>query len=91
MSGDQRKPLSRPRAVRIPLSDELLCTLEALPSNGRESRRFPWTPELDKALLAFWPVKRQVDVARALGCCHNTARQRYRELTGGKGKEARSA
>lgn len=82
MSGDQRKPLSNPKEVTLRVPAELLRTLEALPANTPGARRFAWTPELDQALLAFWPVRRQCDVARALGCCTNVARQRYRELTG---------
>ena len=61
----------------------LHAALAELPDARLGTKGFPWTPELDKILLEYWPVKRQSDVCRALGCSLNTARTRYRDLTRG--------
>jgi hypothetical protein len=64
----------------VEISPDLLQRLEALPE-ASTSRARRWTPEEDKALLLYWPVKRHCEVAKALGVAESTARQRYRELT----------
>ena len=69
------------KEVTIEVDEELIQRLAELPNRGRESQRWPWTPEKDRALLKFWPTKRHDDVVRVLGCSRNTALRRYRELT----------
>lgn len=71
----------RQEAVAVDIDPRMLEELDALP-DSRGVLRHEWTPEQDAVLLKYWTVKRQVDVARVLGMCTNSCRDRYRELTG---------
>ena len=55
--------------------------LEALPDRGRGGVGIKWTPELDAALLKYWPVKRHDQVSKILGICQTSCVARYRHLT----------
>jgi len=82
MSGDQRKSLSRAKEVTLQVSEELVREfVDSLPRGGPPNRGKRWSPEEDAKLLAAWPTCNRVAVAKALGCCYNTALNRYRELT----------
>lgn len=59
---------------------DLLAAIDALPARKKKPG-VAWSPAMDAALLAGWPVKRQVDVARVIGVSPDTARKRYEELT----------
>ena len=48
---------------------------------------YQFTKEQDEALLKYWNKKNKRDVARVLGMCANTARDRYKELTKGGSSE----
>lgn len=72
--------MRRDGEIKVEISEELIHKLEALTDKTGPSG-FPWTPEKDAALLRYWKLKRQDDVAKVLGCSANTARFRYRELT----------
>lgn len=58
-----------------------LSVFEALP-DAKSGRGRAWTTDEDDVLRRFWMVKRQADVARLLRVSEDTARKRYRELTG---------
>lgn len=70
--------------VEIPA--EWLDQLEALEPTKPGNPGIIWTPEMDAVLLKYWPVKRQPDVAEILGVCVGVCRNRYRYLTGGRGR-----
>jgi len=59
---------------------ELFAVLDDMPDSKMGNRRAVFTPEEDEALLAYWPVKRKTDVAKAVGHCINACRDRYNEL-----------
>jgi hypothetical protein len=77
---NQIKPLRPNPPVKID-AESLLRALESLPDSKYGPVGFEWTPEMDEILLRFWPVKRQAEICKLLGCSQNTARNRYRELT----------
>jgi len=58
-----------------------LSALEALPDKCNTGTRINWTPELDAALLKYWPVKRHDQIAKILGICQTSCVARYRQLT----------
>jgi hypothetical protein len=58
-----------------------LSALEALPDKGNIGTKINWTPELDAALLKYWPVKNHEQIAKILGMCQGTCKARYRQLT----------
>lgn len=59
------------------------ASLAALPPRQVGGPRFQHTQESDALLLEHWPRANQRQVAKLLGMSINTARDRYRELTGG--------
>lgn len=61
--------------------DEWMAQFEALPAGGPNKPRHMWTEQEDKALLKYWPVKRQAEVARLLKLNISTCREQYRKLT----------
>ena len=69
--------------VSVEIPEDLLAKLEALPELRYGAPPFDWTKEKDAALLRYWPTRRNREVARVLGCCIDTARNRYRKLTEG--------
>lgn len=82
MSGDQRKSLRRAKEVTLQVSEALVRQfVDSLPRGGPPPRGKRWTAEEDAKLLAAWPVCNHMAVAKALGCCYNSALNRYRELT----------
>ena len=68
--------------IEVQISPEMLAKLEALPGNKCGQKGKEWTEEQDAALVKFWKVKRQQDVAKLLGVNTSTARKRYLEITG---------
>ena len=40
-----------------------------------------FTPEIDEAIIKYWPIKQKETLAKALGICVKTIRKRYAELT----------
>ena len=69
---------------KMPVQNEVkidLSALEALPDKGNIGTRINWTPQLDAALLKYWPVKNHEKVAKILGMCQSTCIARYRQLT----------
>lgn len=64
-----------------PDHSSLAATLESLPDVSGSFQWVTWTEEMDALLLKYWPVKRKIDVAEALGFSPNTCRARYRKLT----------
>lgn len=58
-----------------------LSALDALPAKKRPGWSHPWTPEEDAALLKYWRIKKQADVARVLGLSVSACLKRYEELT----------
>jgi hypothetical protein len=58
-----------------------LSALESLPDRGNVGLKINWTPELDAALLKYWPAKRHDQVAKILGMCQTSCNARYRLLT----------
>jgi len=63
--------------------EEARKALEALPKRQVGGPRFEHTAETDALLLEHWPRANRHQVAKLLGMSENTARNRYRELTGG--------
>lgn len=57
------------------------ASFESLPDVKLGVAGVQWTEDMDAALLKYWTVKRQCDVAKLLGVSEDTARKRYRELT----------
>jgi hypothetical protein len=55
--------------------------LEALEDKTPKGIKIVWTPELDAALLKYWPVKRHDQVSKILGICQTSCINRYRHLT----------
>jgi len=70
------------KEITVQVSEELRRRLEALSDKQIGAGRFRWSPELDAALLSYWPRKRHADVAKILGCSETTALIRWRELQG---------
>ena len=63
------------------LDPEMVRLFESLPGRSRfDPRGFSWTPQKDELLKAYWPSKRQPDLARALGVTVKVARKRYMEI-----------
>lgn len=62
--------------VRIDFS-----ALDALPDKGQKGNKIIWTPELDSALMTYWPTKRHDQVAKILGLSQTSCIIRFRELT----------
>lgn len=81
MPTDTRKRLSPPQPVAI--RPDIIKLLAELPDARTGAPPIAWTPELDAALLKFWPVKRKKDVAQILGRSVNVCRDRYQELIAG--------
>lgn len=79
MPSDSRKRLSAPRAVTVN-ARSMREALEALPANKRKNRS-EWDAEKDALLVEFWQSRRNRDVAKILGVCENSARERWRFLT----------
>ena len=67
--------------IEVQISPEMLEKLEALPGNKCGQKGREWTAEQDAALLKYWRVKRQEDVAKLLGVNTSLARKRYIKLT----------
>ncbi len=67
-------------SIDMPNLDDILG---ALPDRVGHTRARTFTPEEDEALRKYWPVKRQADIAKALGVSIGTARARYEALIGG--------
>ena len=63
---------------------ELLERLDDLPDRHSGARVAEFTPEQDAALMKYWKVKRQSDVARIIGFCTNVCARRYNELVEGE-------
>jgi hypothetical protein len=74
-------PRLMPEIQEVKINADLLAALDALKPKQKGALGFDWTPELDAALLRYWPIKDQKEVCAVLGCSPNTARARYRELT----------
>jgi len=70
-------PGMMPRQTAISID---LSALEALPDKGNIGTKINWTPELDAALLKYWPVKNHEQIAKILGMCQGTCNARYRQL-----------
>jgi hypothetical protein len=70
--------------MRSPDITTIRLELEALQdaASAPHPAAFRWTKELDALLLEHWPKKHQEAVSKAIGVSPNTARRRYRELTG---------
>ncbi len=63
------------------LDPEMVRLFESLPGRSRfDPRGLVWTPQKDELLKAYWAVKRQTDVAQALGVTVKVARRRYKEI-----------
>ncbi len=62
------------------ISADLLEKLEEV--DDSRPRKDSWTPEIDAALVKYWPVKNKEQLAKVLGLSETRARKRYRELTG---------
>jgi len=71
------------KSIEIEIPADLRERLESLPDSAQKPG-ITWTPEMDAALLAYWPVKRHTDIAKILGVSENSARYRYRFLTEGQ-------
>lgn len=56
----------------------LLALLEAVPDKHHTTRAF--TPEMDAAILKFYPVKVKSRLAKALGISKERLRERWEEL-----------
>lgn len=67
--------------VTIEIPESLRVAFDALPDRPNGSPRRAWTTEEDSALLKYWMLKKQDDVARLIGVSVGTARRRYAELT----------
>lgn len=76
-------PQELPPRKPVEIPGDLLARIEALPDRVGHLRGRAWTPEEDAALLKYWPIKTQADLARALGVSIGTARDRYKLLTRG--------
>ena len=62
-------------------TDDVLAKLEGLSDAKIGAPGLTWDQWQDDALLKFWPVKRQVDVAKTIGVSVNACRRRFEELT----------
>jgi hypothetical protein len=71
--------MSKSEKVEITIPEDLQERLDALPNKANPVWRV-WTPEMDAALLKYWPIKRHIDVAKALNISAGIALKRYREL-----------
>lgn len=58
-----------------------LSALDALPEKKRPGWPVEWTAEADAALVKYWKVKRQPDVAKILCRSVSACAKRYEELT----------
>ena len=54
--------------------------LDALPSADNCYNKKIWTEKEDAILKEYWPIKRHIDIARALGVSKDTALARYRDI-----------
>ena len=63
---------------------KLAAALAAMPAKNLGAARRVFTAEEDAALLRYQPVRTWSQLSEAFGCCADTLRRRYRELTGGK-------
>lgn len=66
--------------IVIEITPELQALLDEVP-DSRVPRGKKWTAEEDAFLLAGWPVKNHVAMAKKIGVSENTARYRYLYLT----------
>lgn len=84
MPGDRRPegPQALPKSKEVSLPTDLLAELMAAPDCKKGGPGTRWTPEIDRLLLQFWPIKYKADVARIMGFSETTCRARYRELSG---------
>lgn len=69
--------------MKVDIDPATLEQLEALEDRTGGVRGHQWTPEEDAILLAYWPSKRQKDVAAIVGMCSDLCRERYRKITHG--------
>lgn len=67
------------------VAEEIRRILAEIPDLGG-SRKKTFTVTEDALILAGWGKKSQLNLARRIGCAVNTMRQRYLELTEGRGK-----
>lgn len=70
---------NRVTTVKIPA--DLLKVISEVPDSRSA---VDWSPELDAAILEYYPVKHKAKLARALGMSEDRLRTRYRELTEGE-------
>lgn len=66
--------------IVIELTPELQALLDEVP-DSRVKRGKVWTRDEDMLLLAGWPTKNHVAMAKKIGVSENTARYRYQYLT----------
>jgi hypothetical protein len=67
--------------VEAEISPELLAKIESV---ANVARRGTFTPEIDAAILKYWPIKQKRGLAKALGMAEERVRSRYRQLTEGQ-------
>ncbi len=83
MPTDQRKCLSRPKAVA--LDTEIARLLAEIPDRRVGAQRKVFTPQQDALILAGYERKDRKALAAAVGCHEGTLLRRYRELKAAKG------
>ena len=70
------------RVTRVTIPEEMRRKLDALADTKMNAA--PYSPEVDAAILEYWPIKRKEDLAKALGYGLTQVRKRYKELTDGE-------
>lgn len=66
--------------TKVTISDEMRKLLDQVKDSAYNPARF--TPEIDAAILEYWPSKNKEGLAKALGFGAGQLRKRYKELTG---------
>ena len=62
------------------ISDEMRKKLESLTDSGNGNKKRQFTPEEDAIIKEYFPKKNKQELARILGMCENTMRERYKVL-----------
>ena len=71
------------KVTTVTISDEMRALLDQVKDSMFNEKRF--TPEIDAAIIEYWPVKNKEGLAKALGFGVGQIRKRYKELTDGTG------
>ena len=71
--------LSKYEDIEIPA--EMIDKIDQLTNTRDPHYKRAFTPEEDKILLTYWPIKHKKQLSKLLGMSYNTCSRRFKELT----------